>query len=57
MDEYGCFEQTGFIGKSIISNDRKINTVPEDIVLYNSNQISIFYENSSNYIQNLDILI
>lgn len=47
MHEYGYFEQTGFIGKSIISNNRRINTVPGDIVLYNSNQISIFCKNSS----------
>lgn len=47
MHEYGGFEQTGLIGKTITSNDTRINVVPGDIVLYNSNQISIFYNNSS----------
>lgn len=47
MSEYGGFEQTGLIGKTITSNDSRIDVVPGDIVLYNSNQISIFYNNSS----------
>ena len=47
MHEYGGFEQTGLIGKTIPSADTKIDVVPGDIVLYNSNQISIFYNNSS----------
>ena len=41
------FEQTGLIGKTIPSSDTRIDVVPGDIVLYNSNQISIFYNNSS----------
>lgn len=47
MEEYGGFEQTGKIGQSITRNDSNINVVPGDIVLYNGNQISIFYNNSS----------
>lgn len=47
MSEYGGFEQTGLIGKTIPSADTRIDVVPGDIVLYNSNQISIFYNNSS----------
>lgn len=47
MHEYGGFEQTGSIGQSVVRNDSKINVVPGDIVLYNGNVISIFYENSS----------
>ena len=47
MVEYGGFEQTGKIGQSITRNDSSINVVPGDIVLYNGNQISIFYNNSS----------
>jgi len=46
MHEYGGFEQTGAIGSIISSNDSSINVVPGDIVLYNSNQISVFYNNS-----------
>lgn len=47
MSEYGGFEQTGLIGKTLPSADIRIDVVPGDIVLYNSNQISILYNNSS----------
>ena len=47
MHEYGGFEQTGSIGQSIVKNDSQINVVPGDIVLYNGNAISVFYNNSS----------
>lgn len=47
MNEYGGFEQTGSIGQSIIRNDSRINVVPGDIVLYNGNAISVFYNNSN----------
>ena len=47
MHEYGGFEQTGSIGQSIVRNDSQINVVPGDIVLYNGNAISVFYEPSS----------
>ena len=47
MNEYGGFEQTGSIGKSIKRNDSNINVIPGDIVLYNGNAISVFYNSSS----------
>ena len=47
MHEYGGFEQTGGIGQSIVRNDKQIDVVPGDIVLYNGNQISVFYSTSS----------
>ena len=47
MHEYGGFEQTGAIGHTLPSADTRIDVVPGDIVLYNSNQISIFYNNSN----------
>ena len=47
MHEYGGFEQTGNIGQSIVKNDKDINTVAGDIVLYQGNQISVFYNSSS----------
>ena len=47
MHEYGGFEQTGSIGKSITRNDTQLNVVPGDIVLYSGNQISVFYNSSS----------
>lgn len=50
MHKYGGFEQVGYIGKSIKSNDTNITTSPGDIVLYSSNQIVIFYgSNEWNY--------
>lgn len=47
MHEYGGFEQTGSIGKSITRNDIQLDVVPGDIVLYSGNQISVFYSASS----------
>lgn len=47
LSEYGGFEQTGLIGYNLPSNDSRLDVVPGDIVLYNSNQISIFYNKSS----------
>jgi len=47
MHEYGGFEQTGSIGSSIIRNDKQMNVIPGDIVLYNGNAISVFYNSSS----------
>ena len=47
MNEYGGFEQTGSIRKTIKRNDSNINVVPGDIVLYNGNAISVFYNPSS----------
>lgn len=47
LSEYGGFEQTGPIGNKLPSKDSNINVIPGDIVLYNSKNISIFYNNSS----------
>ena len=44
MTNYGGFEQTGLIGQDIARNDSQIKTIPGDIVLYNRNQISVFYK-------------
>ena len=47
MHEYGGFEQTGSIGKSITRHDTQMDVSPGDIVLYNGNAISVFYSESS----------
>ena len=47
MHTYGGFEQTGSIGQSIVREDRQIDVIPGDIVLYQGNQISVFYNSSS----------
>ena len=43
MSMYGGFEQVGAIGQSIIRDDKRITTVPGDIVLYSGDQIVLFY--------------
>ena len=43
MFMYGDFEEVGSIGASLPSNDAQITTEPGDIVLYNSNQLVVFY--------------
>lgn len=46
-DEYGGFEKVGDLGFSLTANDKYISTSPGDIVLYDSNQISLFYKSNS----------
>lgn len=41
--EYGGFEKVGDLGFSLPTNDEQMSTSPGDIVLYQSNQISLFY--------------
>ena len=45
--QYGGFEQVGELGQSIISSNRQISTEAGDIVLYNSNNIVVFYGTNS----------
>jgi len=45
--EYGGFEKVGNLGLSLPTTDENINTSPGDIVLYNGNQISLFYGSHS----------
>ncbi len=48
--EYGGFEKVGNLGFSLPREDTNITTSAGDIVLYQGNQISLFYEsNSWNY--------
>lgn len=45
--EYGGFEKVGFLGFSLTRDDKQITTEVGDIVLYQGNQISIFYNSNS----------
>lgn len=45
--DYGNFEKVGDLGFSLPTNDENINTSPGDIVLYQGNQISLFYDSHS----------
>lgn len=50
MNNYGGFEKVGALPWSLPSDDKQITTTPGDIMLYNSNNIVIFYgENSWAY--------
>ena len=43
LKEYGSFEKVGALPQSLSSNDMRITTEPGDIMLYQGNQITIFY--------------
>ena len=45
--DYGSFEKVGDLGFSLPTNDENVNTAPGDIVLYQGNQISLFYDSHS----------
>ena len=45
--EYGGFEKVGDLGFSLTREDTNITTSAGDIVLYQGNQISIFYNSNS----------
>lgn len=47
LHQYGNFEQTGLLGFNLVSNDTQMSVGPVDIVLYNSNQICLYYDNNS----------
>lgn len=47
LHQYGDFEQTGLLEFTLVSNDTNMNVGPGDIVLYNSNQICLYYDNNS----------
>ncbi len=47
MSMYGGFEQVGSLGASLPHSDRNITTSCGDIVLYQGNQIVIFYGSNS----------
>jgi len=45
--DYGGFEKVGNLGFSLPRSDKKITTSPGDIVLYQGNQLSVFYNSNS----------
>lgn len=47
MHRYGGFEQVGPIGQTLVSNDEEITTSPGDVILYDSNQIVVFFGTNS----------
>ena len=47
MNEYGGFEKVGSLGTSLPRNDSQITTEAGDIILYQGNQITIYYDTNS----------
>ena len=43
MDDYGGFEKVGTLGTTLTRNDTRITTQPGDVILYQGNQITIYY--------------
>jgi len=47
MSDYSGFEKVGALGHTLTSNDKQTTTEAGDIVLYQSNQIVMFYGSNS----------
>ena len=47
MEDYGGFEKVGPLGTTLTRNDTRITTEPGDIILYQGNQITIYYGTNS----------
>lgn len=43
MEDYGGFEKVGTLGTTLTRNDQQITTEPGDVILYQGNQITIYY--------------
>ncbi len=46
-NDYGGFEKVGYLGQSLPTSNSQITTQPGDVVLYNGNQIVMFYGSNS----------
>ena len=44
MHDYGNFEKVGPLGTDIIRSDESITTTPGDIILYQGNQVTVYYD-------------
>ena len=47
MHDYGSFEKVGSLGTRLPRNDTQITTAAGDIILYQGNQITIYYDTNS----------
>ena len=47
MSDYGSFEKVGSLGTNLPRNDSHITTNAGDIILYQGNQITIYYDTNS----------
>ena len=44
MHDYGSFEKVGPLGTTLPRNDEQITTEPGDVILYQGDQITIYYD-------------
>ena len=50
MHDYGSFEKVGPLGTMLPRNDEKITTEPGDVILYQGDQVTVYYDvNSWNF--------
>ncbi|MBO5570764.1 MAG: hypothetical protein J6A79_17790 [Clostridia bacterium] len=47
MHDYGSFEKVGSLPWSLERNDESITTEPGDVILYQGNQITIYYDQNT----------
>lgn len=47
MSDYGNFEKVGPLGTSLPRNDERITTEPGDLILYQGNSITIYYDTNT----------
>ena len=47
MSDYGSFEKVGDLPQELPRNDESITTVPGDIILYQGNKITIYYDENT----------
>lgn len=47
MEDYGGFEKVGPLGTTLTRSDTSITTEPGDVILYQGNQITIYYGTNS----------
>ncbi len=45
--DYGNFEKVGPLPQSLPTNDEQITTQPGDVILYQGNQITIYYDQNT----------
>lgn len=45
--DYGNFEKIGSLGFSLSTNDTRITTEPGDLILYQGNQITLYYDTNT----------
>ena len=47
LHDYGSFEKVGPLGTDLPTNDAQITTQPGDVILYQGNQVTIYYDTNT----------